>query len=247
MQEQIVQTKFMKNYHLYFWITVLIFSVISPLDTLAQPYLIQSKEGYSNVRESGNPRGKIQNRLKNNTIVLIDQVEEQDLAKNQWIKILYYENLPFSIVEIEDEKPFKEGYIHRSQLLAINTLGKPKAGEFSMQYLIKPTNHKDNKVEYYDESSTSIKSINGIYYYLADCGIPEKEIDKAEAKINGVKVSIPRKLLIGIGPASQTFDYYKLGDIYLAVQEIGDGACANYVVWLFEKDKLTQRFVGWEY
>lgn len=237
----------MKYYQLYYWITLLLLSIFNPLDSWAQPYLIQSKEGYSNVRESADSKGKIQNQLKNNTVVLIDQVEEQDLAKDQWIKILYYENLPFSIVEIKDEKPLKAGYIHNSQLLALNKLEKPRKADFSMQYLIKPANLKGKKIAYYDENSTAIKSINGIYYYLADCGIPNELIEKADATINGTKVSIPTELLLGIGSARQSFDYYKLGNVYLAVQEIGDGACTNHVVWVFEKNKLTQRFVGWEY
>src|SRR5690606_22692567 len=139
------------------------------------------------------------------------------------------------------------GYIHNSQLLALNKLEKPRKADFSMQYLIKPANLKGKKIAYYDENSTAIKSINGIYYYLAYCGIPNELIEKADATIKGTKVSIPTELLLGIGSARQSFDYYKLGNVYLAVQEIGDGACTNHVVWVFERNKLTQRFIGWEY
>lgn len=237
----------MKYYQLYNGLLLLLLLFLNPLISLAQPYLIQSKEGYSNVRNDSNAKSKVLDQLKNNTIVLVDQVEDQDLEKEQWIKILYYENLPFSIVEISDEKSLKTGFIHKSQLTAVNKLERPSKDEFSMQYVSKDFSLNDKKIVYQDESASSIKSINGIYYYLGDCGIPKEEIYKAEAKINGKKLVIPSKLYLGIISATNNFEYFKVGKVYLAVQEIGDGACANHVVWVFEKDKLSQRFVGWEF
>lgn len=237
----------MKNDLLYNGFLLLLLLFLNPMSSSAQPYLIQSKEGYSNVREDANAKSKVLDQLKNNTIVLIDQVEEQDLENEQWFKVLYYENLPFSIVEVSIEKQLKTGYIHKSQLKAVNTLGKPAKNEFSMEYSLRKFSLKDKKIDYMDESSASIKSINGIYYYLGDCGIPKEEIYKAEAKINGKKLVIPSKLYLGIISATNNFEYFKVGKVYLAVQEIGDGACANHVVWVFEKDKLSQRFVGWEF
>ncbi len=199
----------MKYYQLYNGLLLLLLLFLNPMISMAQPYLIQSKEGYSNVRNDSTAKSKVLNQLKNNTIVLVDQMEDQDLEKEQWIKILYYENLPFSIVEISNEKSLKTGFIHKSQLTAVNKLEKPSKDEFSMQYVSRDFSLNDKKIVYQDESATSIKSINGIFYY--------------------------------------NFEYYKVGKVYLAVQEIGDGACANHVVWVFEKNKLSQRFVGWEF
>ncbi len=237
----------MKNIKFLYSTFLLIFLMIISNKLLAQPYIIKSKEGYTNIRIAPNANAEIKAKLKNHTVILIDQTEELPSEQSNWRKVLFYKDKPFSFLVYEENLEMDHGYVHKSQLKNLEDLQKVNEETFKITYTLESFSASKYKVSYYDNGNTNVKSINNIYYYLADCGLPKKAISKAEVKVNKQQIEIPGKYLLGIFSASDNFQYYKDGNVYYASQQIGDGACTNYVVWVVENQKLTQRFVGWDY
>ena len=222
------------------------FICLSTSISKAQPHIISSKEGFTNVRISASAKSKIIAKLKENTIILLDEIDEGS-ENEDWKKILFYNERPFSILEETDHIEMETGFIHKSQMKDLTALKKPNSGAFSMDFEIKAFQNQDYTLTFHEESSYAPKSINGFHYYLADCGLPKTAIIKATATLNGQKILIPQKYVLGIISAQNNFEYYQNGNHYFAYQGVGDGSCFNYVVWVFSDGKLSQRFVGWEY
>lgn len=213
----------------------------------AQPYVIQSKDGFANIRESGNINAKIIQKLKSNTVILIDQTEDQDVGNDKWLKILYYENRPFSILKDSENKEMETGYVHISQIIPLESLEIDNSGALKMNYSIGSFIPKNYKITYHDETQNFINTINDYHYYLSDCGTPKTAITNATAVLNKTSIPIPDNLWLGIISAQNDFQYFKTKDALFAYQGIGDGSCYNHVVWVFQNGKLIQRFIGWEY
>lgn len=226
---------------------LLIFLMMISNNLFAQPYIIKSKEGYTNIRIAPNPNAEITAKLKNHVVVLLDQTEELPLEQRNWRKVLFYKDKPFSFVNYEENLEMDQGYVHKSQLKNLNDLQKVNGESIKISYTFEPFSTNNYRVSFYDDGNTNVKSINNIYYYLADCGIPKKAIRKAEVIVNNKNIPIPDKYLLGIFNDSENFEYFKDEEVFYASQQIGDGACANYVVWVLENQKLTQRFVGWDF
>ncbi len=213
----------------------------------SQPYVIQSKDGFANIRENGNINAKVIHKLNSNTVILIDQIEDQDVENDKWLKILYYKNRPFSILEDLENSEMETGYIHISQIIPLESLEKDNSGVLKMNYSIGSFIPKNYKITYHDDTQNFINTINNYHYYLSDCGTPKTAITKATAVLNKTSITIPDKLWLGIISAHNDFQYFKSKDALFAYQGIGDGSCFNHVVWVFQSGKLIQRFIGWEY
>jgi len=217
---------------------------LGPSTLYSQPYIINSKEGYSNVRESANLNARVISTLKNNTVIIVDIIEDPDIESNKWLKIFFYKNKPFSIIEPLKDNSMDYGYIHKSQVKELRKLQIAKPTEIKMTYEIKRFSKENYKIDYYEGNEGYPLTINNALYYLTDCGMPKTSIVKASTKIDTNHIEIPIKLVWGIISAQNNFEYFKNADTYYAYQEVGDGACFNYVVWVFKEGKLVQRFIG---
>ena len=224
---------------------ILVCSILMQIAS-GQVYMIQSKEGYTNIRSAANAQSTVKAKLKNNTVVLLDEATEDPIHGN-WIKILYYVNRPFTYLKPEKDMNLQSGFLHKSQLVNIEDLPSPEAGEFTMTYTVAPFHKADYKLSYIDGSTTAVETVNGNVYYAADCGLPKTAVKSATAIINGHKIIIPEQYLFGILHAENALTIKKYNKVYIAYQTIGDGACGNHLVWVFEGKNLVQRFIGWAY
>ena len=80
---------------------LVILFLLSSLTTFAVRYVVDTKDGYANLREEPNSKSKVIKKLKNGT--LVTKFKE----KGEWYYIEF---------EREDGTPFDYGYIHKSQL-----------------------------------------------------------------------------------------------------------------------------------
>jgi len=212
----------------------------------AQQFLVISGSGGSaDIREWN--LAKTGKSLKNGTVVFWEgEGYDGPGYLYGWLYIRYskdafYENADETLENLET------GLVHQSQVTELEKLSKPAAKEFSMKYTTRKFNFSNKKLVW-GERKAYIESVNGKKLFGADCGLPKTEIVKAEATIGGKKISIEKSLLLNIlGAADGRFQYFKKRNTYFALQSNGDGACFYYVVWVFDKNGLKQRILGWSY
>ena len=80
---------------------LVILFLLSSLTIFAVRYVVDTKDGYANLREEPNSKSKVIKKLKNNHEMVFWH------EKGEWYYIEF---------EREDGTPFDYGYIHKSQL-----------------------------------------------------------------------------------------------------------------------------------
>ena len=80
---------------------LVILFLLSSLTTFAVRYVVDTKDGYANLREKANSKYKVIKKLKNNHEMVFWY------KKGEWFYVEF---------DSEDGTPFDYGYIHKSQL-----------------------------------------------------------------------------------------------------------------------------------
>ena len=80
---------------------LVILFLLSSLSALAVRYVVDTKDGYANLREEANSKSKVIKKLKNNHEMVFWH------EKGEWWGIEF---------DSEDGTPFDYGYVHKSQL-----------------------------------------------------------------------------------------------------------------------------------
>lgn len=212
----------------------------------AQMAIVQSTDGYSNLRSAGSTNAKIISPLQNNIVVLVDELYAEEHPNDKWLKV-YVGSDPYCLNCSSDLSKHKTGFIHESQLRFIKDLKKAASSDIKMSYTISPFKATGKQIKYADNEKTVIASINGKSYFGADCGIPKTEIQKVEATVKGKKFNVPLDYIWSIINAQNNFKYFQNGNNFFAIQSLGDGACYSEVVWVFDAKGLKQRMLGWSY
>ena len=226
--------------------TGLVPGIFFSLPAQAQMAIVNSRDGYANVRSAPSPEAKIITPLPNNTAVLIDEIYADGLPDARWRKVYFGED-PYCTDCEPGLSKHVAGFIHQSQLKRIEELKTADTIIFYMKYTTASFNPSGKKIIYTDSSSSFIQSVNGQPYFGTDCGTPKTEIVKADAVVKDRVFSIPLDFIWNILHARNNFRYFQNGDTYFALQNTGDGACTTDVVWVFDKNGLKQRMLGWSY
>lgn len=213
--------------------------------TNAQFAVVSSDDGCADVRIAPNAIAKISSPLQNNIAVLIDENYADDNPGTDWVRV-YFGQEPYCFDCTPDMTQHASGYIHKSQLKVLEALEPVADTIFNIVYTLETFDPSDKNM-IYDEGRDAIESINGRAFFGADCGTPNTEIVKAVAFLQGSKDTyfyISMDFLWSILHADNHFTYYKNGDSYFAVQQVGEGTCATDLVWVFEPRGLKQRLMG---
>ena len=84
------------------------FMFLLSLTSLAERFIVISKDGYANLKEEASTKSKILKKVDNSyTIVNLEPVEDKD---NNWYWVIVEKGSP------KDGYDYGEGYIHKSQL-----------------------------------------------------------------------------------------------------------------------------------
>ncbi|KGE12836.1 sh3 type 3 domain protein [Sphingobacterium deserti] len=211
---------------------------------MSQIAIVDSKEGYSNLRREASPNAEIITVLANNSAVIIDAMAMEHGEHNGWLKVFTGAD-PYCVRCTADLKEgYHLGYIHRSQVKNLEELEEVKSGSVFMRYNIVPFDPSTKKITYIDGS---ISTINGFSFYGADCGTPSTEINQAKAVINDQAITIPMRYIWNILHAQNNFRYFRQRDTVFVLQRVGDGACTTDVIWTFANQQLQQRLLGYSY
>jgi len=211
----------------------------------SQLAIISSKDGYANVRDKGNSKAKVIDKLNKFTVILYDEEAMYENKNLEWIHIQYVDqknrnNLGNGNIDLKD------GYIHKSQFRIMEDLPTASAQEFKFLVETQAFNKSNKKIEYYPQSQ-SPKKINDQFYFGGDCGLPKTEVKSMRAMINKKNIQVPMNYIWGILHANKNYEAKKFDGHYFVKQEIGDGGCFSFLVWEFSNAGLQQRFVGWNY
>ena len=211
----------------------------------SQVAVISSPDGYANIREKPDSKSKVIAKVKTNTVILAFN-DEIGVSANDavWSEVVEIKE-PMSRLNTANEE-YTYGYIHTSQYKLFDQLKNADPKVFKFEYKHKPFSKSGKKIGYID-GSESIETINGEHYFGADCGTPKTEITKETATIGNKIVDIPMSLIWGILHAGNEFEIKTYNNHYYVSQGVGDGGCFTHLVWVFDKNGLVQRFVGWQY
>ncbi len=211
----------------------------------SQVAVISSRDGYANIREKPDSKSKVVAKVKTNMVILaFNDDTGVSNADAVWSQALLIKDPMSRLNTSNDEHTY--GYIHRSQYKLLDDLKNADPKAFKFQYKHKPFSKAGKKIGYID-GSEAISTINGEHYFGADCGTPKTEISKATATIGSKIVDIPMSLIWGILHAGKDFEIKTYNNHYYVSQGVGDGGCFTHLVWVFDKNGLVQRFVGWQY
>lgn len=202
--------------------------------------VVTAKDGFAIIRDPFFKKtGKT---LKTGTVVFWESEYDGPGYLNGWFHIAYTDDA-FSKNADETGKHLTFGLVHESQVTDLKQLNEVQAKSFNIQYKTKKFDYRGKKI-LFSEDKNYIKTVNGYRLFGADCGLPKTEIVKATATLESKKIEMPKDVLWNILGANGTFEYYKWGNTYYALQSNGDGGCAYYVVWVFKNGKLLQRLLG---
>lgn len=202
----------------------------------AQVAIIQDKDGFTNVREKPNGQSPIIHKLYSNEAFWYNFENGHDT--NEWIPVF----IPKHSFSLSSTQPdYIEGYIHKSRLQPLDKLKSYTGADFRFEYLIEPFALNNRIVDRYNDA---VAAIAGRPVWGTDGDFPRTQVKGINVTVEGKKIEINQALYNDIYECTNTFKVYKNGDSYIVYQWNSDGAGAYQVVWIFTKDRLTQRLVG---
>jgi hypothetical protein len=217
--------------------------------------IIKDKDGFVNVRENGNPKGKIIDKLVSNQ-VFEDENKFGDTDLKDWIYISYGDQKHKKGLtnKMTDEAT---GFIHQSRILYLDKLPQLKKTvatnriEFkndTISILIKtgkfiPKQNKISKDEY-----GYISKINNEEPFGIDGILPAnlEEIKSILITCKNKEYQFPTSALTGMfSPASSNMLVALSDDNTMFIlMSNGDGAGAYNVVWTIKKNIVVSQFIN---
>ncbi|MFY8108859.1 MAG: SH3 domain-containing protein [Bacteroidia bacterium] len=210
------------------------------LQTKAQFALVESNDGFVNLRESSESGSKIIQKLNNGSIVMVDEIEYS--PEQNWL-----------YVKIDEEK---SGYIHKSGLKFIHSLTKGNVNlrtensiqislnEYELNISTKKFERKNYQITYKDNkkpNSEQVLKINGKDFWGTDFSLPNLAYNKMWFKSKGKTINLNTDGLFN--PNLKTTNIFinkATNSIYIIAQN-SDGAGSYSALWLIENGKFTRR------
>ena len=221
----------------HFLFTLLVFI---NLQTSAQFALVESKDGFVNLRESAKSESKSVQKLKNGEVVFVDEIEYS--TEQTWL-----------YVKLNTER---KGYIHKSGLKFIHQLNKADSKAINDQSIQLNINQHQLSVstQQFDIHQHTItyknqskKNENDVFriddkvFWGTDNSIPKSAYKNATFRNKSCLITLPT---IGLYEPNlkSTNMYLNKGHVYIIAQN-GDGAGAYSVLWEIYQNKLIRQLI----
>jgi len=238
---------------LIFTLFLLLSFTCSQAQYIAAFAIIKDKDGFVNVRESGNAKSKIVGKVSENQI--FEDMDAIQNEKNEWVYITYgiSKQKTGSSNKTEDQG---FGYIHKSRIKYLSDLPKLKmklisenSAEFKNDAFIIsiktgkfiPKEHQIKKQDGF------ISKIDDQYPWGIDGIKPENLIEIKEIKIShkNETYTLPINNLTGLYSPSFKNTQISIGldkTVFITMSN-GDGAGAYNVVWSIKDNRVKDQFV----
>ena len=230
-------------------IIALILLLISHVN-YAQFAIIKDTDGYVNVREKANAKGKIVGKVKNNDIVYLNPDE---FSTNNWL-YAYHEN------KSQDQIT---GYIHSSRLKSVSDFKKIEYQKTSNKTVFFKNDIEQIAIEIAVQPFNSNKNISkfskkdGFYYayknkpiWGTDGGLPNTSYKFVKIKIRSKEVEVPQNELENLFQPTiiekvSDFEYIEVNydkenDILYISSLNSDGTGSYVVLFVFEKGNFKE-------
>lgn len=201
----------------------------------AQFAIVNDKDGFVNVREQQNTTSEILTKMKNGSVVAIDQ----EPNKTNWILVNYDKEAEGYIFHdrLKDVKSFE---IVLPNQLTINSVNF-ETKEYRIEIETEGFNKKKHTIT---KEEDIIYAIDGLEFYGTDGMEPLKEIKSFKIYYKGNLVEIPKEFYsnlynIDIKDFRLTYNL-KLNQYYL-FGTFGDGAATFDAIWVLENGKIVQQ------
>lgn len=243
----------MKNYIAY--LILFFFVTICKAQTLA---IVSDPDGYVNIRKGESLNSKIINKVYNNDIVLIEDI---DTKSGNWLKVAYPSLInDYRAKEIEISNEADDGgYIYANRLIPIEKLPhiavSPATRQLSNNNLTIKNDSitlfistrkfqiKNHRIEK-DKDGYVFKIDNKLPFGI-DGNMPHVEITSIKLIINQQNISIPKDTFNDLyepNLENMNVSFDKKGNIFLHMLA-SDGAGYYDVVWVFSNGKLVRRYL----
>jgi hypothetical protein len=225
-----------------------LFTVLVVGASRAQTGVVKDADGYCNIRQSADIGSQIIDTLHKERLVYV----LPDQENSEWFQVDYIKS---------NRKPQDQicsGFILRSRVVLLSSLGRFSRGEESASHLIlrldslsfkiafRPFSRKVHKVEYGKSEGEEryVKSVDGKFPWGIDGNIPRQEYEYIKLSIGRRTSKLPPKFIDdlfepNLGMTSAYYDPAS-GRCYLEALN-SDGAGAYMVVWVFEHGELVSR------
>lgn len=211
--------------------------VITSFTAFGQVAIIEDKDGYTNIRQEPYANSKIIYQIKVGQVYWHGE-DYYDKSKD-WVTVYFPKN-NYSITANPDD--FVKGYIHKSRVKPLNEMEKYSGSGITFKYENKEFTTKNKIIDYKDDKW--IVLINGLKPWGTDGNLPKVEVEAINAVINGNRISVPEILFMDIFECKNSFNIYKIGDLFILNQWNSDGAGAYEISWVIDKNGVRQRLVG---
>jgi hypothetical protein len=228
---------------------ILILVLYLPYAASAQKFaVINDKDGYVNVRKSGDGKSPLVGRL---TATSIFGLDESNVSKSDWIKIY----------EQKDRRHGLEGYIYHDRfrfITSFKSIGTIKQGKNwcsakndsisvelrSSRFAVKQHRLTYNKP---DKSNTYrfIEKVDGRDFWGTDGEMPTQAISQLHISYKGKEVSIPVSAYNDLyEPRFSTLKVFIAPNktIYIELDN-SDGAGAYTVIWVIKDGTYQSRYI----
>lgn len=208
----------------------------------AQFAMVEDKDGYTNVRDSGSTSSRVKSRVMNGDMVFCFDL------KGDWYYVDYY------------AKPENSsGYIHKSRLRMIDSfpvITGSRKGKDSIVFRrdaliisvsIMPFAAKNYQLQY-DKSNGNrfLSKINHRRFWGTDGDVPTREYKRITCTWNGREVPVPDSAIWDVFNPNLhmvVVGYDRPHERWFLQSTNSDGAGGYEVIWMFEGGEYKRRFV----
>lgn len=203
--------------------------------------VVKDKDGYCNVRRSGEVTGNVTDKLYNGDLVLVAE------KQGNWMLVGYRKN---------NEERFGFIYYDRLQLVSsYKNIPATAKNEHTVTFgnsaaTLTVATEAFNKSKYRITSSPDsqwVKRINGKKFWGTDGFMPTRAYTSIVLTINKKKISLPKAAFDDLFQPSLThifLHYDEAGDIYYLHAMNSDGVASYTVVWKIEKGVYKRRSIS---
>lgn len=217
---------------------IILFAVFSiQTKSISQMAVMNDIDGYVNVRNGKSVNSEIVYTLNEYEVFWYDPMEYESDVK--WINIVIPLN-KFSMNELEYSDIV--GYVHKSRILPLSTMKSADPKEVLFSYDLSPFKLNDRVLE--KDRNGFISAIDGRNIWGTDGDLPKIQVDDIHVEILTNKIEIHKVFFNDIFECDNQFKVYKNKSYYYIEQRNSDGAGSYEIVWVFNKERLIQRAIG---